>query len=42
MKVAAVKAPKYGEERRNILKDLCLATGASYVTASGDLKTEGR
>jgi len=38
MKVAAVKAPKYGEERRNILKDLCLATGASYVTASGDLK----
>jgi chaperonin GroEL len=38
MKVAAVKAPKYGEERRNILKDLCLATGASYVTANGELK----
>jgi len=32
MKVAAVKAPKYGEERRNILKDLALATGATYIS----------
>jgi len=38
MKVAAVKAPQYGEERRNILKDLCLSTGASYVTRSAGLK----
>jgi chaperonin GroEL len=38
MKVAAVKAPRYGEERRNILKDLCLVTGASYVTKSSGLK----
>jgi len=38
MKVAAVKAPQYGEERRNILKDLCLSTGASYVTKSAGLK----
>jgi len=38
MKVAAVKAPRYGEERRNILKDLCVATGASFITKSGDLK----
>lgn len=32
MKVAAVKAPKYGEERRNILKDLALATGATFIS----------
>ena len=38
MKVCAVKAPRYGEERRNILKDLCLATGAEYVTKSAGLK----
>jgi chaperonin GroEL len=38
MKVAAVKAPQYGEERRNILRDLCLSTGASYVTKSAGLK----
>ena len=40
MKVAAVKAPRYGEERRNILKDLCLATGAAYVTKSSGLKVK--
>ena len=38
MKVAAVKAPQYGEERRNILRDLCLSTGASYMTKSAGLK----
>ena len=38
MKVVAVKAPRYGEERRNIMKDLCLATGASYITKSSGLK----
>ena len=38
MKIAAVKAPYYGEERRNIMKDLCVATGASYITSSGELK----
>lgn len=38
MKIAAVKAPRYGEERRNILKDLCLSTGASYATKSSGLK----
>jgi chaperonin GroEL len=32
MKVAAVKAPRYGEERRNILSDLAIATGATFVT----------
>jgi len=32
MKVAAVKAPRYGEERRAILADLALATGAHFIT----------
>jgi len=32
MKVAAVKAPRYGEERREILKDLAVSTGATFVT----------
>ena len=32
MKVSAVKAPKYGEERRNILKDLCTSIGATFIT----------
>ena len=30
MKVAAVKSPKYGEERRSIMEDLAVATGARY------------
>lgn len=34
MKVAAVKAPKYGEERRNIMSDLALATGAKFFQQS--------
>ena len=38
MKIAAVKAPRYGEERRNILKDLCLSTSAKYITKSTGLK----
>ena len=38
MKIAAVKAPRYGEERKNILKDLCLATGTECVTRSAGLK----
>jgi len=31
LKVAAVKAPMYGEERRNMLKDIALSTGATFV-----------
>jgi|TARA_R110000824_G_scaffold266697_1_gene455685 chaperonin GroEL len=38
MKIVAVKAPYYGEQRRNIMKDLCATTGAAYVTNSGTLK----
>ena len=32
MKVAVVKPPRYGEERRNILKDLSLSAGATFIT----------
>tara|TARA_R110001592_G_scaffold21067_7_gene85379 strand:- start:20201 stop:21790 length:1590 start_codon:yes stop_codon:yes gene_type:complete len=37
MKVAAVKSPKYGEERRAVMQDLAIATGAKYFrTMMGD------
>jgi chaperonin GroEL len=32
MKVAAVKAPRYGQERRDILNDLCVAVGAKLFS----------
>lgn len=32
MKVAVVKPPRYGEERRNILKDLSVSTNATFIT----------
>lgn len=32
MKVAAVKAPHYGEERRAALEDIAISTGATFVT----------
>lgn len=38
MKVAAVKAPHYGEQRRNILKDLALSTGATFISRDSGLK----
>ena len=34
MKVAAVKAPRYGEERRAILSDLAISTGAKFFQQS--------
>jgi chaperonin GroEL len=37
MKVCAIKAPKYGEERRNIMKDLCVSTGATFITRENSL-----
>ena len=37
MKVAAVKAPRYGEERRNILADLALSTGATFINRLGNV-----
>ena len=37
MKVAAVRAPKYGEERRNIMKDLAASVGATMVSREAGL-----
>ena len=34
MKVAAVKAPRYGEERRDIMSDLAVTTGAKFFRQS--------
>ena len=38
LRIAAVKAPRYGEERRSILKDLALSVGATFITRSDDLR----
>tara|TARA_R110002126_G_scaffold85485_1_gene207034 strand:- start:927 stop:2513 length:1587 start_codon:yes stop_codon:yes gene_type:complete len=32
MKIAAIKAPRYGEERRALLEDVALVTGATFVS----------
>ena len=37
MKVCAIKAPRYGEERRNILKDLCTSVGATFISRENSL-----
>lgn len=38
MKVSAIKAPKYGEERKNLLQDLALSTGATFISRSSGIK----
>lgn len=40
MAVAAIKAPRYGEERRNILGDLAISLGATFFTRlnGGDIR----
>jgi len=38
MKIVAVKAPFYGERRRNILTDLALSTGAEFFSRDGTIK----
>jgi chaperonin GroEL len=38
MKIAAVKAPFYGERRRNILNDLALSTGAEFFSRDSALR----
>ncbi len=40
MKVAAVRAPRYGEERRNILKDLALSVGATFISRDNGMTLE--
>ena len=38
LKVAAIKAPMYGEERRNILNDLAASVGANFITRESGAK----
>jgi chaperonin GroEL len=38
MKIAAIKAPRYGEERRGILEDLAVVTGATFISKDSGLK----
>lgn len=38
LKVAAVKAPSYGEERRDTLQDLCLSVGAHFISRESGVK----
>ena len=38
MRIAAIKAPRYGEERGAILYDLALSTGATYVSRVSGMK----
>ena len=38
LRVAAIKAPRYGEERRGILKDLCISVGATFVSRESGRK----
>tara|TARA_Y100000592_G_scaffold257_1_gene406 strand:- start:76 stop:1662 length:1587 start_codon:yes stop_codon:yes gene_type:complete len=38
MKIAAVKAPEYGEERRALLEDLATVTGATFVSKDSGIR----
>ncbi len=38
MKVAAVKSPRYGEERRGLLEDLAISVGATFVNRLSGMK----
>ena len=38
LKVAAIKSPRYGEERRKIMDDLCLSIGGQYITRANSLQ----
>jgi len=38
MKVAGIKAPRYGEERRNILSDLSISTGATFISRESGIQ----
>jgi chaperonin GroEL len=40
MKVAGIKAPRYGEERRNILSDLAISTGATFISRESGIRLD--
>ncbi len=37
VKVALVRAPRFGEEKRNILDDICIATGATLISRQNNM-----
>ena len=40
MKVAAIKAPAYGQERRNLLSDLAVSVGATFISRESGQKLQ--
>ena len=38
MKIVGVKAPRYGEERRGILEDLAVSTGATFISKDSGIR----
>ena len=38
MKIAAIKAPQYGEDRRNTLEDLAVITGATFISKDSGIR----
>ena len=38
LKVAAIKAPDYGEKRRSILEDVAVSVGATFISRSSGIK----
>jgi chaperonin GroEL len=38
MKIVAVKAPRYGEERRSLLEDLATTTGATFISKDSGIR----
>jgi chaperonin GroEL len=40
LKVAAIKAPSYGEERRNMLEDIAASTGATFISRESGQKLQ--
>lgn len=40
LKVAAIKAPSYGEERRNTLEDIAASTGATFLSRESGAKLQ--
>ncbi len=38
MKIAAIKAPEYGEERRAILSDIATTTGATFISRDSGIR----
>jgi chaperonin GroEL len=40
MKVAAIKAPEYGQERRHLLEDLAMSVGAKFISRDSGQKLQ--